>query len=337
MKAFFYILSTAIFIGLWFYFIDIHKIINYWQKVDIIYVLIAIALGVLQNFVAVSKLKLLLTLLGRISTLSLWAIGYLAAVLSTITVIPTGGISMVYYAKKKLSATYGKTIAVFLVDYLLNITITLLLAFSGFLFFSSIGKIKGIGLDLPSILSIALIIVSFLILIFIIFKSHFTSDKKLIKNKIFLKFISLFRQTKDGFLLASKAPLLLSTAFALAVINSMLGALEIFFYFKAFEVSLNFFTLLLAVNILAVFAYLPGAPTKLGQFEFFSLLTLPFLLSLNANVVFAVMLFSHLIGITIMLLGGIISFYFLRLPGDFFRRRVGGRTGEPESLFSIKS
>ena len=80
---------------------------------------------------------------------------------------------------------------------------------------------------------------------------------------------------------------------------------------------ITFFSLSNSLFILLVL--IPGVVAKIGQYETFGVLTLPYLLSLDKNSIFAALLVAHATSIFVILIGGMLSASYLKIDLQLLR------------------
>jgi len=88
--------------------------------------------------------------------------------------------------------------------------------------------------------------------------------------------------------------------------------LQFYLYFLAFGMKPNWPDFVLAVSLLSTLNLIPGAFAKIGQYETFAVLTLPYLLSEDPTRVFSVVLLQHSISLVTIGTLGVISAFYLR-------------------------
>lgn len=297
-KTIFYTLLAVFFIALWFYFVDLNKVIILIRKVNLIWIFLALALLFIQNYIAAVRLKILFLLYGKLPALKLMNLGYITGVASLITSLPTGGMSMVYLVKKKLAISYSKSLGVFLVSYFVDMFFTVLIAGLGVLYFIFYDKFPAASFN-PFFFSMIIFISGFIALMLLILSSFKLIKISALKNTRFFHRLQeiIYSLIKAILQVLGSRKILLGTIFVTVIIE-IVGYIHFWLYFQAFGVHVPLFKFILASSIFGVLNIMPGIPAKLGQQELFSLITLPFLLNLDPNIVLAVTLFNHVVGIT---------------------------------------
>jgi len=306
MRKIFYLLLTLFFIFLLFYFVDVKQAVSLIPGAKWHFILFSVILGIIGSLLIAFRLKILFSIVGEIPILYIWLLSYVGALASLILPFSVGGFAMAYFLSKKLKASYAKTLAILFVDFVLGVLLVFVLALFAVWHFSQ-KKLLTIkpgdlnGLFLPLLLAI---LFSFLILIF-------KSKLRLMEN--------LLIRVKRGISLFSQSKIVLGKAVILTLILALLGLIQSYFFFMAFGIFPPVVDFLLASSLLGALNLIPGVPAKIGQFETLGVLTLPYLLNLDKNQVFAVLLTSHLISIILLLVLGGFSIYLLKLDINFIK------------------
>lgn len=307
MRKIFYLLLTLFFIFLWFRLVNVREAVILTLRANIFYIVLAAMLGFVQSFLSSLRLKTLLSIIGKVSILYIWPLSFIGALISLIFPFSIGGFAMTYFISRKLKTSYPKTFSILFVDYILPVLLTLALALLALLYFS---QKKVIAIRTDSLLNMNLLIIFGLIILilFSFFKLRISFFKK------------LFTGLKRGFNLFSNAPLILGKAASLTLLVAILGFIQFYLYFIAFGMYPNAIAFLLANSLFGVLGLIPGAPTKLGQYETLGVLTLPYLLSLDKNSVFAALLTAHMISISSVLIVGLFSTYYMKIDVSLIRK-----------------
>lgn len=300
------ILLVLLVIILWFYFIDVETVFLYFGQIKVRWVLAAILLSLLHTFLSAYKLSIFLNLIKKLSPFYIWGLLYIGAVISLLSSFPAGGFSMAYLLKTKTNVGYHKIVCILLVDYIVNILITLGIAMAGISYFIYYGKIK---IPLVSI-DTGFYILSGLSFIIIISKYVLTRIE-LNKYLFFKKLYVIYSQYKTGIMLYANKPRIIFQAIILAFINVLISGIMMVAYYKAFAAEINYLHLVFSINILSLLNTLPGLPFKLGQYELLSVITLPVLLNVDKNLIFSVAFVEHAINLSVSLLFGFTAVYFL--------------------------
>lgn len=308
-------LLGIIVIILWFYLVDIEAVFTYLDQINGWWIIVAITLSLLHTFISAYKLTIFLNLIKKLSTFYIWGLLYIGAVVSLLTSFPAGGFSMAYLLKTRTKIGYHKIVGILLVDYMVNVLVTIIIAFVGILYFIYSGKLimPFVSLDKNFYIIIGLGIIGLTFINVLL--------KTLLKRNIFFnKLFVMYSQYRKGIILYKNNWNIIMHAIILACINASIGGLMIVTYYKAFSVDINYIHVLLSINILSLLNTLPGLPFKLGQYELLSVITLPTLLSIDKNLVFTVAFIEHSINLSISFLLGFIAVYFLHdeLISTFF-------------------
>lgn len=296
---------------LWFYLVDIEAVLLYLDQINGWWILVAISLSLFHTFLSAYKLTLFLNIIKKISTFYIWGLLYIGAVVSLLTSLPAGGFSMAYLLNTKTKIGYRKIVGILLVDYMVNVLVTICLALIGILYFIYSGKLglPIISMDVRFYIFLGL---GFIGLICIIVLSKVPSKR----NVFYSKLLFMYSQYRKGIILyKNNWKIFVKTTF-LAGINAFISGLMIVAYYKAFSINLNYINVVLSINILSLLNTLPGLPFKIGQYEILSVITLPTLLSVDKNLVFTVAFIEHTINLSVSFLLGFIAVYFLH--GELF-------------------
>lgn len=296
---------------LWFYLVDIEAVLLYLDQINGWWILVAISLSLFHTFLSAYKLTLFLNIIKKISTFYIWGLLYIGAVVSLLTSLPAGGFSMAYLLKTKTKIGYRKIVGILLVDYMVNVLVTICLALIGILYFIYSGKLglPIISMDVKFYIFLGL---GFIGLMYIIVLSKVPSKR----NVFFSKLLFMYSQYRKGIILYKNNWKIFVKATILAGINAFISGLMIVAYYKAFSINLNYINVLLSINILSLLNTLPGLPFKIGQYEILSVITLPTLLSVDKNLVFTVAFIEHTINLSVSFLLGFVAVYFLH--GELF-------------------
>jgi len=296
---------------LWFYLVDIEAVLLYLDQINGWWILVAISLSLFHTFLSAYKLTLFLNIIKKISTFYIWGLLYIGAVVSLLTSLPAGGFSMAYLLKTKTKIGYRKIVGILLVDYMVNVLVTICLALIGILYFIYSGKLglPIISMDVKFYIFLGL---GFIGLMYIIVLSKVPSKR----NVFFSKLLFMYSQYRKGIILYKNNWKIFVKATILAGINAFISGLMIVAYYKAFSINLNYINVLLSINILSLLNTLPGLPFKIGQYEILSVITLPALLSVDKNLVFTVAFIEHTINLSVSFLLGFVAVYFLH--GELF-------------------
>lgn len=302
MRRIFYTILTLIFVFIWFHLVDVGEAVGRVRDVNLTFVFWAIGLGLVSSLIGALRLKTLVSIFGQVSLIYLWFLGWLGAVISLIFPFSIGGFAMAYFISRKLSISYKKAFSILFVDFFLGVL--LIFFFAGFAIpFFSYKKLISVNFsDLNS--WYILLAVTFLIVITLVFV---TTNKG-------IKFIKgLKREVKEGIRIFSGTKAILIRVVFITLIIAFFGLFQAYFYFLAFGLNPPILDFMLANSLFGVLGLIPGAIAKIGQYETFGVLTLPYLLNLPKERVFAVLLVSHAISITSIAILGVISAYYLKI------------------------
>lgn len=103
----------------------------------------------------------------------------------------------------------------------------------------------------------------------------------------------------------------------------LLGKLQFYFLFLAFGLKINVVEFILAASLVSTLELLPsGIPMKLGQSEVFGILILPYLLGVDKNIVFSLLLLQRAVSIGLVAVFGFLSLNFLGLDIRSVKRHI---------------
>lgn len=95
---------------------------------------------------------------------------------------------------------------------------------------------------------------------------------------------------------------------------------QFYLFILAFGLTPSFMSFVMANTFLGVLSLIPGAPAKLGQYEAFGILTLPFLLKIDSTTVFSTMVLMRITSVIIILSFGFLSLYLLKSNLNDFKK-----------------
>lgn len=292
----FYLLLTAVFIFLWFRLVDVPGALGLVSRVRWSLVVLAVFLGILTSLIGAIRLKILLSIIADLPLFYIWTLGYATALLSTFFPFYVGGFSFAYFIAKRSKSSYAKSFAVIFVDFFLALVIIVFLGAFGLVFFGQ-RKLFVIQYRLESFI-LAGVLTLAAIAILILFK----------------------KRLKRGVILFSNSKSILLKASLLTLATSTLGFVQLYLYLLAFGLQPPVINFVMAGGLFSILGYIPGIFAKIGQYETFGVLTLPLLLNLDKNAVFAALLLQHAISITLILIVGLASIYYLKINLSFFKK-----------------
>lgn len=300
MRKIFYLILTVIFILLLFRLVDVGRALELTTRARWTLIILAVFLGIIQSFIGAFRLRTLLKIVSDIPVLYLWPLGYVAALLSLVFPFSLGGFAMAYFLAEKAKITYKKSFAIIFVDAMLAVILTFVLSFFAVIYFYN-KKLVGISsgaLSSPILVFFVLLVATFILVMFARLKKR---GRELIVGLL------------AGMKLFTKSKAILAKSIFLTFILAILGFVQFYLYFIAFGMRPPAVDFILANSLFAVLGLIPGAFAKIGQYETFGVLTLPYLLDLNKDTVFAILLVKHFLSITLIILGGIAAIYYLKL------------------------
>ncbi|OGM02180.1 hypothetical protein A2115_01565 [Candidatus Woesebacteria bacterium GWA1_41_8] len=299
MKKVFYVLVTTLFIATWFLLVDVKGALFLAIKGNWGLIFLALLAGFTSSLIASLRLKFLISIIGEIPYLEVLALGWLGGLISLILPFYVGGFSMAYLVSKKLKISYLKSFTVLFLDFAIGVLPTLILGIFSVIYFVQ-KKLVSFRSQPPETLGVAFLILLLLLIFFLVFVRRFNQGEIILR-------------LKRGAQLFSNSQKKLILALFLNLLAFFFGLLSFYLYFLAFGLFPGILDFALAGSILGILGLVPGAFAKIGQYETFGVITLPFLLGLDKNGVFAVLLISHAISITTTLTLGLTSLYLLNL------------------------
>ena len=274
-RRIFYILLTLVFILLLSRLINIEEVGSAIQGVKWSFVILGVFLGFISSFIAILRLKLLFNRVSSLSIKFIWAVGYLASLVSLLLPFYVGGFGAASIFSKKAGISYSKSFGILFVDFFLGVLLTLILGFIGIYYFYQKRLLTLKLVDWNWI-----VVFGFTLLIAIIALLILKSKYKKIEN--------FFLKMKDSFNIL-KTILFIKAVF-LTVLVAVFGFAASYFFFIAFGIKPPLVDFILASSIFGILGLIPGAFAKIGQYETFAVLTLPYLLSEDPTRVFSVVL-----------------------------------------------
>lgn len=298
MRKSFYIFLTIGFIFFWFYLVDFAKVVKILQQASLQFIVYAIFIGIIITVLTNLRLQAIMSLIGqRIPFIYLLTVNFFTSLLSTIFPFSAGGFVLAYLLAKKIKQSYIRVFSLLFFDYLLVVVPIVLLGPIAVYYFLTQGIIT-LALDTISWNSILLIVVFSILALTILGFIYRKAEK--IKN-----------QAKSLFSLLLQSKVVLFQVALLTVVMVFFGNLSSYLYFLAFDMHPNIIAFVLAGALIGILNILPGTPMKIGQQEVIGVLTLPYLLHVDKDRIFAMLLVSHVIGIVITILCGIWAQYVL--------------------------
>ena len=306
MKIIFYTIVACICIAILYYFVDFHSVSKLLLKVKWEYIILSVILGTLSSILLTLRIKMLLDPVDKVPLLFLWMSGLATGLLSLISSLSIGGFLLPYLVSKKAKISYAYTFAVLLFLYLINAFQIILQSIFAVIFFAQ-KKIIAIKFEqIPSTYGVGLII-----LIGVCFAAFLLG--KMLNKKI--KFARIFQLRKE--LTCLKTQKTFWQLFSITIVITVLGLFEFYLYFVSMGVYPRIIDLLFATSIMSLLGLLPGIPLKIGQYEAFGILTLPYLLHIDKNNIFTILLLQHLVSTICMIVFGFISLYVLKIDKSF--------------------
>ncbi|MFV1917535.1 MAG: YbhN family protein [Patescibacteria group bacterium] len=306
MRKIFHLFLVLFFVYLLLRLVDVNQVVGLITSAKWQLVLLAILVGILQSFFGAARLKTLFSIVDEVSISYIWPLSYVGALISLILPFSIGGFSMAYFLTKKVKVSYVKSFAILFVDFAMGVIIILILAFIGLVYFSEkrLLSVETIGFNG----TLGLLLAGFIALIIIVF---LLAIKWPLSN--------LSGRLKQTFFIFSKSKAVLAKAALVALVVAMIGFGRIYLYFMAFGMKPPAFEFILAISLFGLLVLIPGVLAKIGQYETFGILTLPYLLDLDKNSIFATLLVAHTISIFVILVAGMLSASYLKIDLQLLR------------------
>ena len=299
MRKIFFVLITVFFIILLFRLVNVREAIDLIFKANLLLVALATIIGVFQTYIATFRMKILVSIIAKVNIFYFFWMGYLTSLLSTVFPFFVGGFSFALLLSKKIKTSYPKAFSIVLIDFGFGVVVTLVLAIISILYFGSRRILKISSAGFGNIFLIALFVLAISVMVFLL------SHKK--KN-----FVNLFTKIKKGIALFAESKEILVKAALLTFPITFLHFISLYLFFLAYGIKPNFVDFIFATSLLSTLNLIPGAIAKIGQYETLGVLTLPYLLSLDKNVVFSALLLQHAISLVTIGTLGVISAFYLR-------------------------
>jgi len=257
--------------------VNFGQVLQILTKINWIFIIASILLGLATSLISSFRLKILFKIIKKdISLIFLWSRSYIAGLSTTILPFFSGGFVFSYLVAGKIKEKYLKTFSIVLTDFCLS---------TGMLFiFGFAGSLKW-GIEKPFIFLAFLIIV--------------------------VAFAGIFLRDKIGPVtrLLTKNKIILSESLFLSLAIFLLGIAQSYLIFMAFNLKLNFVTFGLAISLFGILNLIPGAPTKIGQYEALGVLSFGYILNIDKTLLSAVFLTQHIISLTLSVSVGLLSMW----------------------------
>lgn len=313
-----YAVFLLIFIAILGFFVDFSKAFVFIFSADYKFLIFAVSLSVVFSFFSTWRLKVLLSVIGDIPFWYLWGLGYVGAFISIIFPFSAGGFIVTYILSKKLQVSYIKLFSLLFIDFLLNYVINIILApFAAWYFLQkhliSIAPNEGEIIFLSAGILITCVV-------FFLVKSKIHAF--VLKAKVYIASIKKIFSKKREFVYLS------FRLFLLTVCIGGIGVLQNYSFYLAFNLAPPIIDFILANSIFVLTTLLPGIPLRLGQYETFGVLTLPYLLKLDSTAVFATLATSHFLSYAISSVLGIFSLYYLKIDLRLYKKMIAKKENE---------
>jgi uncharacterized protein (TIRG00374 family) len=306
MRKIFHLCLILFFVYLLLRLVDVNQVVGLITSAKWQLVLLAILVGILQSFLGAARFKTLFSIVDEVSISYIWPLSYIGALISLIFPFSIGGFSMAHFLAKKAKISYKKSFAILFVDFVMGVIIILIIGFIGFVHFSEKRLLSVESMGLNGILGFLLAGFVALVIIVILLA---------IKGPL-SKLSGRFKQT---FFIFSESKIVLAKAALIALVVVVVGFGRTYLFFLAFGMRPPVLDFILANSLFGLLVLIPGVVAKIGQYETFGVLTLPYLLSLDKNGIFAALLVAHAFSIFVILIGGMLSASYLKIDLQLLR------------------
>lgn len=243
------------------------------------FIVLAVTIGIISSFLVALRQQFLFKIVKRdVSIIYLWLAGSASMLASIIAPFYTGSLTFAYFISKKTKVSYSIIFGIVLLDFIVGISFTLFFGFIGVIVW---GVTKPLAAIIFLIITVALVIFIF-------------------KNKSFKVIKTLVKERK-----------LIFKSLTVSLLLFVLGNIEGYLFFLAFNIRPNPFYYVLATSLFGLLNLIPGLPTKLGQFELLGTLSYWYLLGVGKVQISAVLLTQHLILLGISIVVGVAALGFV--------------------------
>jgi uncharacterized membrane protein YbhN (UPF0104 family) len=243
------------------------------------FIILAVTIGTLSSILISLRQKYLFKIVKKdVSLLYLWLAGAASMLASLIAPFYTGSLTFAYFISKKTKVSYPKIFGIVLLDFIIAMIFAVIFGFIGAIVW---GVTKPLAAIIFLLLTLALVIF-------------------IVKNKSFKVIKTLLKERK-----------LIYKSLAISFLIFILGNIEGYLFFLAFNIHLNLFYYVLATSLFGLLNLIPGLPAKLGQFELLGTLSYWYLLGVDKIQIGAVLLTQHLILLGISIVVGVVALGFV--------------------------
>ncbi|MFC1711410.1 flippase-like domain-containing protein [Patescibacteria group bacterium] len=296
IKTFFYFTLALFFCWFWFRLIDWPQLVSFLEKANLIFLIPILLLMIGNSLLSSWRFKILMQPVGKASVFYFWRINLIGSLTSLIIPFRAGAFLRTYLFKNKFASSFSTCFAISFLDSL--IVLFPLVLFSPIFFLPGL-ILFGLFWFFGRSQTFRRLILS------LIKKSPLGKDLKKRGLRLLVNF-------KKSFVMVSKKREILVLPFFLSILGYFLKALGMYLFFWMLGARVEFFSLLMALATFSLSNLIPGLPVKIGQYELFGLLIFTFFIPVDKNLVAAVLLLSHFIGITFVLAAGFLSILSLR-------------------------
>jgi uncharacterized protein (TIRG00374 family) len=311
---------------LWYWLVDVDQVVKLLQNVNFSWLIQVLIISVVASWLSALRLTLLTKPLGEVSTSYLWGLNFIGGVTSLLIPFQGGGFLRAYLLKEKLRSRYSTCLAVIVFDFFLSKVVLLFFSLLAVIYFIPRGVVYNLSFWLVGILlllSTAILIKSrwmgILVKLVLAKLSKFQGST----GRYLERIVEAQNQFRVGWKSTSKDVWRLILTGGLSVVIFSFSGLRMYLIFQAFGADVGYWPVLFAGAIFGLSGLLPGTPLRIGQYELFGLLIYVWLLGLDSNLVAAVVLLSHVFGITFTLCGGSLATLSMNVWPGGLRKSLG--------------
>lgn len=302
------VILAALFLFIWFKLVDIVELLSLLSQIQAVWLLPVVLIFLVTAILGVFRLKILLEPTFPASFLYLLKLNIIGSAASIVAPANFGGFLRAYLLKKKFEAPFSRAFGFILLDFLFTLGTVFLIGLPAIVFFTP----RAGGVEYYLFFLLVAIAIFLVVLIAILSPQEAKRVSFFIIGKIRPTRLRerLERQIEElwkAFLVLSKTPIRLISAFLLSLAIFLLSGISIFFLFVSFGVLINPAVVIPVYAIFGMANSIPAVPAKVGQYELIGLVIFTTFLDVETNVVAGVVLLLHILGITfsLILAGGL--------------------------------
>jgi len=290
---------------------DLSKIPFYFSKASTPMLVVIVFVYLFAAFLRIIRFKILLKPLAKISLLDSATTSFAGALLNYLVPIRAGEVGRALFIKKKykLSLVSGTTVS--FVDKAFDFFAVLVAIV---IFMPLIGNYS--ILHLISYIQVAIIILVFLALYFLVFQEKFSLD--LMSKALFFlpksvskKILSLFEKAFLGFSVLRLKPFSFFFLLFLSVLALVIDGIYFYLFFPLFGFSVSLPLIILGYTFFNLSFIIPGGPGYVGNIELLGVLIFSTFLGISKEYISSVIIFHHLLLTLILTIPGFISLILL--------------------------